>query len=111
MANRYRGEVSAVLDGRSWTLCLTLGALAELERAFQVDDMTALVDRFSVGTLSARDAVRVIGAGLRGAGNSVDDDQVARMTADGGAAGFAAIVTDLLTVTFGSGETETSDPS
>jgi len=111
MANRYRGEVAAILDGRGWTLCLTLGALAELERAFQVDDMTALVERFSAGTLSAHDAVRIIGAGLRGAGNSVDDDQVARMTADGGAAGFAAIVTDLLTVTFGTAETETAGPS
>ncbi|MEO1102600.1 MAG: gene transfer agent family protein [Pseudomonadota bacterium] len=110
MANQYRGETSAVLDGRPWTLCLTLGALAELENAFQVGDMSALVARFGGGTLSARDAVKIIGAGLRGAGNSVDDDQVARMTADGGAAGFAQIVADLLTATFGSAE-ETSDPS
>lgn len=101
MANRYRGEVAAVLDGRSWTLCLTLGALAELERAFQVADMTALVERFGAGTLSARDATKIIGAGLRGAGNKIDDDQVARMTANGGASGFAAIVAELLTVTFG----------
>lgn len=112
MANRYRGEVSATLDGRPWTLCLTLGALAELERAFQVGDMTALVDRFARGTLSARDATKIIGAGLRGAGNNVDDDQVGRMTADGGAAGFAAIVSDLLTATFGSSaDAEPSDPS
>ncbi|MEM6849095.1 MAG: gene transfer agent family protein [Pseudomonadota bacterium] len=104
MANRYRGEVSAVLDGHRWTLCLTLGALAELEAAFQVGDMSALVDRFANGTLSARDAVTIIGAGLRGAGNAIDDDQVARMTAEGGAAGFASVVTDLLTVTFGSTE-------
>ena len=110
MANRYRGEVSAILDGRAWTLCLTLGALAELERAFQVADMTALVERFSVGTLSARDAMRIIGAGLRGAGNNVDDDQVARMAADGGASGFAAIVTDLLTVTFGEPDDGASRP-
>jgi hypothetical protein len=110
MANRYRGEVTAVLDGRQWTLCLTLGALAELERAFEADDMTALAERFSAGTLSARDATRIIGAGLRGAGNSVDDDQVARMTANGGAAGFAAVVTDLLMATFGGGE-EAADPS
>jgi len=111
MANRYRGEVTAVLDGRQWTLCLTLGALAELERAFQADDMTALVARFSTGTLSARDATTIIGAGLRGAGNSVDDDQVARMTANGGAAGFAAIVTELLTATFGGTEEAAADPS
>lgn len=110
MANRYRGEVAAVLDGRSWTLCLTLGALAELENTFQVSDMTALVDRFSRGTLSARDATAIIGAGLRGAGHTIADDEVARMRADGGAAGFAQVVTELLTVTFG--ETEGgSDPS
>ncbi|MCF3934457.1 gene transfer agent family protein [Acuticoccus sp. M5D2P5] len=104
MANRYRGEVSAVLDGRTWTLCLTLGALAELERAFQVDDMTALVERFADGRLSARDATKIIGAGLRGGGNTVADDEVARMSADGGATGFATVVASLLTATFG-GET------
>ena len=111
MANRYRGEVNAVFDGRQWTLCLTLGALAELEQTFKVGDMTALVERFSAGTLSARDATTIIGAGLRGAGNSVDDDQVARMTADGGAAGFATVVTDLLTATFGHGEATPADPT
>ena len=106
MANRYRGEVCAVLDGRTWTLCLTLGALAELEEAFKASDMSALVERFASGTLSARDAVKIIGAGLRGAGNTIDDDQVARMSANGGASGFAAIVTDLLLVTFGGPEGE-----
>lgn len=111
MANRYRGEVTAVLDGRRWTLCLTLGALAELERTFQVSDMTALVERFSSGTLSAQDATTIIGAGLRGAGNPVDDDQVARMTANGGASGFAGVVTDLLTATFGAGEETPADPT
>ncbi|UOM33832.1 gene transfer agent family protein [Acuticoccus sp. I52.16.1] len=110
MANRYRGEVEAVLDGRHWTLCLTLGALAELERVFQCADMAALVDRFAAGKLSAWDAIRIIGAGLRGAGHAIDDDQVSRMTADGGAAGFATIVTELLTATFGGGA-EVADPS
>lgn len=109
MANRYRGEVDAMLDGRPWTLCLTLGALAELEHAFQCGDMTALVDRFSSGKLSARDATKIIGAGLRGAGHAIDDDQVARMTADGGASGYATVVADLLTVTFGAAEAQ--DPS
>lgn len=112
MANRYRGEVAAVLDGRPYTLCLTLGALAELEDAFAVQDMTALVDRFARGTLSARDATRVIGAGLRGAGHAVADEEVATMSADGGAAGFAQIVADLLAATFGAGAgAEGEDPS
>jgi hypothetical protein len=101
MSNRLRGEISAGLDGRKWTLVLTLGALAELEAAYACQDLQALVERFSSGRLSAGDLIKVIGAGLRGAGNDVSDDQVARMTAAGGASGFAAIAADLLRVTFG----------
>lgn len=101
MVNRQRGEIAAVLDGRTWTLCLTLGALAELEAALAAPDLMALARRFEAGQLSAADAVRVIGAGLRGAGNDVGDDAVARMKADGGAAGFVAIVAELLSATFG----------
>lgn len=42
MVNRYRGEIEAILDGKSYRLCLTLGALAELEHAFGEDDMLAV---------------------------------------------------------------------
>lgn len=101
MANRYRGEIDAVLSGERYTLCLTLGALAELEDAFGAEDVASLVDRFGTGRLKARDLVRIIGAGLRGAGHEVSDEAVARMTAEGGAAGFARIAADLLTATFG----------
>jgi hypothetical protein len=99
--NRRRGEVAAVLDGREYRLCLTLGALAELEHAFAADDLGALVQRFSSGSLSAGDMVAVIGAGLRGGGNDVADEAVRGMTAEGGVAGFALIVSDLLQATFG----------
>lgn len=101
MANLHRGEIGAVLDGQPHRLCLTLGALAELESAFGNDDMLAVAERFSRGRLSARDAVRVIGAGLRGAGHQITDDAVARMRAEGGAAGFVDIVSRLLGATFG----------
>lgn len=106
MANRLRGEISAGLDGRKWTLVLTLGALAELEDAFACSDLQGLVERFTSGRLSANDIVRLIGAGLRGAGNDVTDEQVASMTSAGGAAGFAAIAADLLRATFGGGDDE-----
>jgi hypothetical protein len=102
MANRQRGEIEAVLDGRTWTLCLTLGALAELEAALGAGDLLELAKRFEAGRLSAGDAVRVLGAGLRGAGNDVDDAAVAMMRAEGGAAGFVAVVAKLLAATFGS---------
>ena len=34
MPNCHRGEIAARLDGRDYTLCLTLGALAEMEAAY-----------------------------------------------------------------------------
>ncbi|CAA0088173.1 Uncharacterised protein [Starkeya nomas] len=101
MANRHRGEISAELDGRTCTLVLTLGALAELEDAFGAQDLVALTERFARGRLAARDAIRIVAAGLCGAGESVTEDEVARMTTPGGAAGFARIVGELIAATFG----------
>ena len=101
MPNHHRGEIEGTLDGKAYTLCLTLGALASLEAAFGDDNMLALAERFESGRLSARDCVRIIGAGLRGAGHDIADEIVARMKAEGGAAGFVDIVARLLTMTFG----------
>lgn len=108
MANRQRGEISAELGGRRLTLCLTLGALAELESAFGAEDLMALAARFERGRISARDAIRILGAGLRGAGNDVADDEVARMSAPGGLTGHIEIVADLLTATFADAEADVS---
>ena len=58
MANRHRGEIEAELGGERRTLCLTLGALAELESAFGAEDLAALAERFGSGRMSARDAYR-----------------------------------------------------
>jgi hypothetical protein len=109
-ANRRRGEIDAELDGRGYRLCLTLGALAELEAAYAADDLGALVERFSRGRLSAQDMIRVIGAGLRGAGNDISDEAVGAMRSEAGAAGFASIVSDLLTTTFGAAEAGSPNP-
>jgi len=109
-ANRRRGEIVATLDGRPHRLCLTLGALAELESAYEADDLGALVARFSGGRLSALDLIRVVGAGLRGGGEAVTDEAVGTMQCEDGVAGFAAIVSELLTVTFGKAG-EVADPN
>ena len=101
MANKHRGEIEAELGGRTRTLVLTLGALAELEAAFAATDLVALAQRFGSGHLSARDLVRIIAAGLRGAGEAVRDDEVAAMTVSGAAAGYASIAAELLAATFG----------
>lgn len=106
MANKHRGEIEARLDGKVFTLCLTLGALAELESAFEEHDMVALATRFEDGRISARDAQKVIAAGLRGAGHDLTNEAVAAMQADGGAAGFVDIVARLLTATFSGSNNE-----
>jgi len=91
MPNRHRGEIEAEIGG----------ALAELEAAFGADDLVALAERFGSGRLSARDLTRVIGAGLRGAGENISDDEVAGMTVNDGAAGYVRIAADLIATTFG----------
>jgi hypothetical protein len=101
MANLHRGEIEAEIGGGRRRLLLTLGALAELEAAFGADDLVALAERFGGGRLKARDLVRIIAAGLRGAGAEVSDDEVARMAVDGGAQGYVRIAADLIAATFG----------
>jgi hypothetical protein len=101
MANRRRGEIEAVLDGRRYTLCLTLGALARLEAAYGDGDLMALVKRFESGRIGAADAIRILAAGLHGGGVELSEDEVARLRAEGGVAGMIAIVADLLRATFG----------
>jgi hypothetical protein len=101
MANRQRGEIDATLGGKAYTLVLTLGALAELEHAYGGEDILQLAERFSQGRIKPSDAIKVIGAGLRGAGQQVTDDHVAKLGDEDGAVGYLRIVTDLLMATFG----------
>ena len=99
-ANRRRGEVEAVIGAERRILCLTLGALAELETAFGAESLADLGERFAAGRLKAQDLMRILGAGLRGGGNRVSDEDMADMAVEGGIAGAAAIVRDLLVATF-----------
>jgi hypothetical protein len=101
MPNIHRGEIEAEIGGTKRKLVLTLGALAELEAAFGTADLVALTERFGSGRLAARDLTRIIGAGLRGAGEVVSDDDVARMEVAGGAQGYVRIAAELIQATFG----------
>jgi hypothetical protein len=101
MVNRLRGEVEGVFNGKSYTLCLTLGALAELESAFGESDLTALGERFSSGRLSAKDILTLLKVGLRGGGSSVSDEEMSALQHEGGLTGALQLVASLLTATFG----------
>jgi len=100
MINRYRGETALMVDGEPLPMRLSLGALAELEHAFSVDSLPALGERFTGGRLSARDVTRILAAGLRGAGSSVSEDQVASLAFDGGLNGAIRAAIGLLDATF-----------
>ena len=88
--NRARGEVVCTLAGEPRRLCLTLGALAELETAFAVDGWEALAERLR--RLSARDLGTVLAALLRGGGEGEVDVSVVdfREAAEAVAAAFTA---------------------
>ncbi len=102
-ANRHRGEVEAVIDGERRILCLTLGALAELECAFGAESLADLGARFSGNRLKSADLIRILACGLRGGGNRLSDEDVADMAVEGGLAGAARLVGELLAVTFADG--------
>lgn len=76
MINRKRGEVLWRYAGRDYRLCLTLGALAELEHYFETAGLTALSERLSQGSFSAHDIVALLDAGLRGAGETITRDEI-----------------------------------
>ncbi len=101
MANHYRGEIEAVLSGKTYILCLTLGALAELEQAFGSSDIAGLAARFEERKLSARDLLAIIACGLRGGGNSVTNADAAAFKVSGGLHGYVRIAAELLAATFG----------
>ena len=103
MANRFRGEIEAQIDDAPHRLCLTLGALAELESAFGASDLVALARRFESGQLSARDIQIIIACGLRGGGHAITDADVAAMRFPGGLPGAVKIAVELVSVTFGTG--------
>ncbi len=103
MANRHRGEIEAELGGRKFILCLTLGALAELEHAFGAGDLVGLARRFEEGRLSARDLIAIIGCGLRGGGAALTDDEVGNLSIPDGLHGYVRVAASLLAATFGAG--------
>ena len=101
MSNPYRGEIDAILNGRTYKLCLTLGALAELEQRLGANDLVAMAERLGANRVSARDILTLIGCGLRGGGTDIVDEEVANMKVSDGFTGYVRIAVLLLAATFG----------
>jgi hypothetical protein len=101
MANARRGEVALQIGAARYTLCLTLGALAELEHAFGAEDLMALAERFGTGRLASRDLVALLAVALRGGGHAITDAEVAALPLAEGIAPVAQAIADLLVASFG----------
>ncbi len=85
--NPHRGEVAIVIDGRSRTMRLTLGALAALEARLQAGSLVGLAERFEDGKVATADLIALLSAGLSAAGEPVDEAELARAEIEGGAVG------------------------
>lgn len=72
--NAARGEVAFEAGGRSFTLCLTLGALAEIEAGLGLSGLDALEARLKQPR--AADIAVLLGALIRGGGHDVADAEL-----------------------------------
>lgn len=88
--NQARGEVLLLIDGRPRRLCVTLGALAELEAAFDVGSFAEMGERLA--QLTASDLIHVLAALSAGGGEamSAPDLAAARIDAKEAATAVAA---------------------
>jgi hypothetical protein len=80
VANGARGQVIQPVGGTPRRLCLTLGALAELETAFGLAGWEALSERLRA--LSAKDMLLVLAALLRGGGEEQAAAELATLPVD-----------------------------
>lgn len=87
LVNAARGEVLLMIDGAPRRLCVTLGALAELEAAFDAPNLTALAER--LGHLGPSELLVVIAALSGGGGEGVTPQDLARADIDPRAAAQA----------------------
>ena len=93
MANRARGEAKITLGGKDYGVALGLGALAELEDAFGVENFE---EALNFEKLSARRLKIFLVAILKGNGVNVEAPEVAEGIARVTVPDFMAFVADLM---------------
>lgn len=85
--NGVRGEVSLDVAGQKRVLCLTLGALAEIESAFGCESLADLQARMR--RLTAAELLQLVSILMKGAGEHVEPDELARLNIQPAAAALA----------------------
>ncbi len=74
MTNKVRGEVPFTIEGKEYTLCLTLGALAEIEGGLGVESIVKIGERLQQPSVT--DFAMILRALLRGGGHDIEDAEV-----------------------------------
>lgn len=92
--------MAVVIEGKRCVARLTLGALAELEDGLGETSLVGLVERFEASRFTSRDVVALLGAGLRGGGHEVTDDELAAANIEGGPMAAAKAAAELLARAF-----------
>ena len=85
--NSARGEVLLAINGAERRLCVTLGALAELEAAFDVVSLAELGERLA--RLTASDLLTVLSALCAGGGEAMSPSELSAAQIDAKAAAVA----------------------
>ena len=85
--NAARGEVLLSINGIERRLCVTLGALAELEAAFDVVSLVELGERLA--QLTASDLLIVLSALCAGGGEPISGAELGKARIDAKAAAAA----------------------
>jgi hypothetical protein len=102
MTNPLRGETSFLAAGEKFVMRLTLGALAEIEAAFNVASLSELATRLK--SFATSDIATVAAALLRAGGHDVTANDVLKLPVD-----LATIVQAIADV-FALVNREVSDP-
>ena len=95
--NPRRGEVIAVINNKTYCLCLTLSALAYLETCYEGRNILDLTRQFSRDGLKAKDIQNILQAGLFGRNGPA----LEKMDVRGGFTSAANIASLLLERSFG----------
>lgn len=75
-AKKRRGETEFTADGVTYKLCMTLGAMDEIETIFELASITDLSEVFANNKVKVGQLIGLLGALIRGGGHDISDETV-----------------------------------
>ena len=82
MANKRRGEIEFETGGNTYIMCMTLGAMAEIEEVFELESISDLGDAFAGGKIQTKKLIGLLGALIRGGGQDISNEEIGQFDLD-----------------------------